>query len=377
MAENLQSGSSKMIDNKSKELLGNIIPDSLMIIDTLGNLVKVSQSALKLFNIIGDWVIENQTIFDFVHPSDHPHISGHLAKIILGENVSALTCRLTTQDEEIFNGEINAFLIAGFDGQDDHLILTVKKTDTPDNSFEAYQKEDLLHLLAHELRQPVNAIIGFSELMGRNIINPEYCDNEKLIKHNRLVTQQSHFLQNIIDQVFALASLDKFKINISTIDINTLLEELYEVFNIRREQICKANIELRVVKTPSNFNYKVCSDEAIIKQLFNNLIFNAFKYTNEGLVEFGFHTYETNSLTFFVSDTGSGIPAKKQQAIFNKYVRLNQETDSFKSVGLGLSLSQKLASLLGGQIWFKSTPGQGTIFYFSISPQITINEGSI
>jgi signal transduction histidine kinase len=213
--------------------------------------------------------------------------------------------------------------------------------------------------------------------MGRNIINPEYCDNEKLIKHNRLVTQQSHFLQNIIDQVFTLASLDKFKINISTIDINTLLEELYEVFNIRREQICKANIELRVVKTPSNFNHKVCSDEAIIKQLFTNLIFNAFKYTNEGFIEFGFHAYETNSLTFFVSDTGSGIPAKKQQAIFNKYVRLNQETDSFKSVGLGLSLSQKLASLLGGQIWFKSIPGQGTTFYFSISPQITINEGSI
>lgn len=236
----------------------------------------------------------------------------------------------------------------------------------PDDSTELYHKDDILHFLAHELRQPVNAIIGFSELIGRDIEKLNGISDEKLIKHNRIVTQQGIFLKNIIDQIFSIALTNQLNLNKSQFLINSMLEELYEVFNLRREQINKTNISLRVTRSPEEYPLKIYTDEVKLKQLFTNIIFNAFKYTNDGSISFGVHSYNSNVVTFFVSDTGVGIPVEKYDKVFNKYTRLSETSDSFKSVGLGLSLSQKLASVLGGRLWFESAEGQGTTFYFSI-----------
>ena len=368
MAENLQSNPSrKKFLNKT---ILDFIPDSLIITDSKGNIVQVSKSALKLFNIHENSDFTGKTIYNFVHPSELSKVENNLSRLFSGWVGASRAYNLLTADGQSFVGEVNTSLINNAGGNIDYLVITIRNSESSAVISGQNPVEDVLHLLAHELRQPINAIIGFSELIGRSLNNKHDCNYDKLVKHNQIVTQQGIFLQNVIDQIFSLAIVNQIKPVNSVFDVNSMLDELYELFNIRRVQINKTNISLSVFKNSDSANPKIFSDVVKIKQLFINIIFNAFKYTNDGFISFGCKQCNFNTATFFVSDTGVGIPADKYDTVFSKYTRIDNDPDYHKSVGLGLALSKKLASVLGGRIWFESVNGAGTTFYFTVSSSV-------
>jgi len=111
---------------------------------------------------------------------------------------------------------------------------------------------------------------------------------------------------------------------------------------------------------------KVTTDSGKIKQVLSNLISNAIKFTLEGEIKYGYKI-NNGSITFFVTDSGVGIPISDREIIFDKF-RQGAYTDSavYGGNGLGLTISKSLTDLLGGKIWFNSEVGKGTEFYFTV-----------
>jgi signal transduction histidine kinase len=110
------------------------------------------------------------------------------------------------------------------------------------------------------------------------------------------------------------------------------------------------------------------TDKGKLRQIFMNLIGNAFKFTNEGKIEAGCKFDEQERLIFYVVDTGIGIPKDKQNIIFERFTQLNQFTKTnIEGNGLGLSIVKGLVDLLGGEIFLESEPGKGSTFTFTIS----------
>lgn len=113
---------------------------------------------------------------------------------------------------------------------------------------------------------------------------------------------------------------------------------------------------------------ELTSDKVKLKQIFINLIGNAFKFTVKGKIEAGCMTDVDGGLVFFVSDTGIGIAKEKHALIFERFMQVNDKIASVSGgTGLGLSIVQGLLKLLGGKIWLESEPGVGSTFFFTLS----------
>jgi len=111
-----------------------------------------------------------------------------------------------------------------------------------------------------------------------------------------------------------------------------------------------------------------------LKQIFINLITNAFKYTISGRIEAGYKLDENYHLLFYVSDTGIGIPKNAQKSIFERFIKLNQENYTLQDgTGLGLSIVKELTEMLGGTVWLESEPGRGSTFFFNITYEMMLS----
>ena len=144
-----------------------------------------------------------------------------------------------------------------------------------------------------------------------------------------------------------------------------------------QKKLNKTKITFTIQEGFKNSALSVMTDLVKLKQIFFNLINNAFKFTDEGNIEVGFKGIEQDQLVFFVSDTGIGIPAEKFKDIFKRFLQLNlDETRVYGGTGIGLSIVNELLILMGGRIYLESEVGKGTVFYFSV-PYIPVNLGKI
>jgi len=133
----------------------------------------------------------------------------------------------------------------------------------------------------------------------------------------------------------------------------------------------KEHIQFKL-KIDENKEPMITTDRTRLKQVFNNLIQNAFKFTNEGYVEIGYELKSEFHIRFFVKDTGIGIPEEKQDIIFDRFRQVDESIgNQYGGTGLGLAISKNLIILLGGEISVHSKPGQGSTFYIDLPMQGT------
>lgn len=218
--------------------------------------------------------------------------------------------------------------------------------------------------MSHELRTPMNAIMGFSELLGLDDIGEE--ESEQFIDH---VISNTEVLLDIMDNIIDIARLEVGEISLSLAPcrIDALLLELEKTFTLRINT-CKNKDKVRLdLKLPSNIqNLELYTDRMRLYQIFSNLLDNALKFTDHGIIEFGVEKREGNLLYFFVKDTGIGIKPENIEIIFNRFRQVEDTfTRRFGGVGIGLSISKSLTKLLGGDIWVDSFPDQGSVFRFT------------
>ncbi|MBP7498073.1 MAG: response regulator, partial [Bacteroidales bacterium] len=158
--------------------------------------------------------------------------------------------------------------------------------------------------------------------------------------------------------------------------LNDLLQEVHSYFILKRTQLKKENIEIKLIKGLEDSQSTIITDATRFRQIIINLVGNALKFTEEGKVEFGYTLTSNKTLQFYVKDTGIGIPTKHLGIIFERFRQSDYSVNrKYGGTGLGLSISKGFIELLGGKIWVKSTEGKGSIFYFTLpfKPTQSIN----
>ena len=215
-------------------------------------------------------------------------------------------------------------------------------------------KSAFLANMSHEIRTPLNAIVGFSNVLAYTEDENERQEYIKIIENNNTLLLQ------LIGDILDLSKIEAgvFEFVYSKVNLNVLLMEV-----IRAARLRLKNDSVVVEFVECLPECVICSDVNRLMQVMNNLITNAIKFTTKGSIRVGYRLREDESLYFYVSDTGCGIPADKLKEVFGRFVKLN----SFQQgTGLGLSICESIVTRLGGQIGVMSEVGQGSTFWFTL-----------
>lgn len=255
--------------------------------------------------------------------------------------------------------------------KNEHLetIVELRTQDLLDTQKKAQenskQKSSFLASISHEIRTPLNAILGFCKLL----------DNDNLNKTERkqyveIVTRRGKNLQHIVNDIINLSLIDAGMIYLKTesFNLNQLLYDLYKMFKSSSLYRKQGQIEFRLSVSISDEHSTVVSDPSKIERILNNLLTNAFSYTNEGVIELGYDLTPSNRIRFFVKDTGTGISQAIKEQVFSNVKRINHGSQNPKNhgLGLGLPICKSLTDLLGGKMNIETAAGMGTTVCFTI-----------
>lgn len=224
-------------------------------------------------------------------------------------------------------------------------------------------KSQFIANISHEIRTPMNAIMGFS-----SFLTEENLDKDTREEFNKHIKINGEILLNLIDDILDMAQIEagKLKVRMVNCKIQRIMKELHSEFITRNEQFDKKDIEILYHNCINDKDFNILSDPNRFRQIFNNLIGNALKYTERGEIQFGCLKQTHNELTFFVRDTGPGIPHEKQGMIFDLFTQANEKFISqHGGTGLGLPITKSIVEILGGRIWLESEINKGTTFYFT------------
>ena len=223
-------------------------------------------------------------------------------------------------------------------------------------------KSAFLQNMSHEIRTPMNAIIGFSDLLNdKSLTEEERKDFTNVIKSN------GQALLHLINDILDISRIQAGSIEIikERFSFSTLFNDVISATLLNVDQEKQETIAFIYPKHIEDF--EIYSDYFRCKQIISNLLINAFKYTNEGFVNFDIIRYN-GSVIFKVKDSGIGIKKDDLNRIFDRFEKITYNNKSQeRGVGLGLAISKQLAELLGGNINVKSKFGKGSEFEFIIN----------
>ena len=221
-------------------------------------------------------------------------------------------------------------------------------------------KTAFLHNISHEIRTPMNAIVGFSTLLG----DPEV-DERSRKSYIDVIMQSSNHLLSIITDIVDISNIEANLIKTvkNEINVNKTLKYLFNQFITKTNEkqiklVCEAGL--------SDPEALILTDRTKLTQILSNLINNALKFTDKGIIKVEYRLKE-NFLEFCVSDTGIGISPVHHERIFDRFYQVQSNVSRlYEGTGLGLAISKAYVELLGGKIWLSSEPGNGTKFFFTI-----------
>lgn len=219
-------------------------------------------------------------------------------------------------------------------------------------------KSALLNNMSHEIRTPMNAIMGFANLL-------QEAEGSELSMYSEIIQKSSRQLLKLLDDVILLSRLQSEKLALYNYDCipAEIVQHIHKVFQSTEND---KNLAFSMKIPEQHLSTIVRADEDKITQALTNLTSNAFKYTFQGSVEIGFDIKD-DQITFFVNDTGIGIPKKELGKIFENFYRGEQAISrAIRGNGLGLNITRELVELMGGAIAVQSEPDKGSQFTFSI-----------
>ncbi|MGC1389649.1 MAG: ATP-binding protein [Bacteroidales bacterium] len=231
-------------------------------------------------------------------------------------------------------------------------------------------KTAFLQNISHEIRTPMNSIVGFSGLLK----DKNTSETEKA-EYLELIGKGSDQLLNIVNEILDISLIEtgNLGVNKKPLHLNNLLDELYVYY----KPLIKSDISFSVIKGLSDYLSQILTDVTKVRQVFDNLINNAIKFTEKGHIRFGY-TLVNNELEMFIEDTGIGINPEYHDKIFERFRKIDQKNMKlYDGVGLGLAICKGNIYLLKGKLWLESEPGIGSKFIFTIPYEPVLEEGIV
>lgn len=224
-------------------------------------------------------------------------------------------------------------------------------------------KSEFLANMSHEIRTPMNGIIGMANLLESTELT------EKQLEYSGSIKRSAYSLLNIINDILDFSKIEAGKLDLEKIEFN-LYTTIEDIINILKIHAKIKNIGLNYKIDPSVTSF-VKGDPGRLRQILNNLISNAIKFTDRGSVSLDINLAKDKgdgyiTLIFSVTDTGIGIDKNKIENLFEPFTQANSSTTrKYGGTGLGLSISRQIVEMMGGKIKAESEPGKGSVFSFT------------
>ncbi|MFH0998217.1 MAG: CHASE2 domain-containing protein [Pseudomonadota bacterium] len=224
-------------------------------------------------------------------------------------------------------------------------------------------KSDFLARMSHEIRTPMNAILGMGELLSGTSLTDEQKDYLQTLQNS------GELLLALINDILDLSKIEAGQLSLESVPLN-IRELVASVVNILSHRAHQRGLEL-ICRIAPEVPFFLLGDPTRMRQILMNLIGNAIKFTSQGSITIAIAPLSGNQsmdrFQFEVQDTGIGIPVEKQKVIFENFVQAETSTNrQYGGTGLGLAISKRLVEGMGGEIRVVSTPGQGSLFVFTL-----------
>jgi len=367
---------------KSELKYRNLVEESTELIFSINSHMELSYVSpnIKQFLDYETYEFTSGAFVDFLHPDDLKTLKDFSEDpmVYFAHNPS-FECRLKHRDGTFRVFSTNGKLIKDEQGSIRYYLgiarditklkETQKELFLAKNRAEAalLAKSQFLSVMSHEIRTPMNAVIGLSHLLLED--NPR----EDQLENLRTLQFSAENLLGLINDILDFNKIDSGKIELEAVVFEPV-HLLNRIVHSYAYQIREKSLEM-VLEVSPNLPQYIVGDPVRIAQILNNLISNAVKFTKDGIVKISIKPVKSTdtivSIHFEVEDTGIGIPEDKLNSIFEAFTQASSDTTRiYGGTGLGLAIVKKLVQLLGSDIYVRSEPDRGTVFWFELNFEI-------
>jgi len=383
--ESIRINAEKALHDSEEQyrVITNNSRDIIVKFGTDGKISYISPSSITALGLKPNELI-GQSVFRLFHPDEIPRLRIYQEELLKETAPSLVMHKLRKANGGYISFETNVQIIHDEDENIKEVVAVCRdmteilKSQELRKEKEAAElankaKSEFLANMSHEIRNPLNSIIGLSNMLTRSEMSSE---NKEMVES---ITISSNNLLNILNDILDFSKIEAKKVETvnANFEIENILSDIYSIFKTTAEQ---KNIEL-TYKIENDVPPVLFGDNGKLRQMLINLTSNAIKFTETGFVKIHVSKNKIENdkalLTIDVADSGIGIKKKDHHRLFQSFTQLDSSmTKQYSGTGLGLAIVKNYSELLKGEINFTSEFGKGSTFTLNIPFEIPIKQQS-